>query len=474
MRAERPRRYLDQTRRYLDQNLFPDAPPPPAVTWRRAFVCLGLAVLAIAIQLIRMWSSRPLNSMWAEDGAVWLTDAMGRGLLDALTTTWNGYLQTTSRLLAEPVAWLPVRSFAPIMAICGAAIVTGSAFVVWRASAGHIRSAVLRAVLAAMVILLPVVGAETLDNVTNSIWFLLFASFWLLLWRPATLARAIAAAVFIFLTALTNAGIVVFAPLWLLRTLAIRDRRDAVIVSGFAAGTAIQLAYSWNAPVRGEGGTHLSPVAAALFAPHWDWSLLPAYSQRIVGGALAGQRLNSYLWDSIGTGLEVFLGLALLAFVAFAIASGTRTRVVVPILVGASLGLFLTAGYTRWYPIGASFHWRQGGANASNAHYMVTPILLLLSALFVALDAGSGFVRQLAWGRVRVGTVIAVIAVALASFNVGNQRTRGSPSWSAALDAGRVQCVRANTMYVKVQIQPKFGGRLPIFFVKVPCSKLTG
>jgi hypothetical protein len=99
--------------------------------------------------------------MWAEDAGTWIADALTRGLFDALTTTWNGYLQTGSRLVAEPVALLPVDWFAPVMAICGAAIVTGSAFVVWRASAGHIRSPYLRAALAAMVVLLPIVGVES-------------------------------------------------------------------------------------------------------------------------------------------------------------------------------------------------------------------------------------------------------------------------------------------------------------------------
>ena len=54
--------------------------------------------------MIRMWSSVPLNSIWAEDGVTWIGDAKTRGVTDALTTTYNGYLQTISRLVAEPVA----------------------------------------------------------------------------------------------------------------------------------------------------------------------------------------------------------------------------------------------------------------------------------------------------------------------------------------------------------------------------------
>lgn len=118
----------------------------------------------------------PLKSIWAEDGWVWLTDALHRGFLHALTTPYNGYLQNLGRLIAEPVAVLPVRWYAPAIALVGADIVTSCTFVVWRASAGYLESRYLRAALAAMIVLLPVVDVERLDNVTNSIWFFCVAA----------------------------------------------------------------------------------------------------------------------------------------------------------------------------------------------------------------------------------------------------------------------------------------------------------
>jgi len=462
---------IDRARGFLDRVLFPEAPFPPRITTRRALVCAGIAVLCIAIQLIRMWSSVPLDSIWAEDGRTWLTDALTRGVFDALTTTWNGYLQTSSRLAAEPVALLPVAWFAAAMAICGAAIVTGCAFLVWRASAGHIESPGLRAALAAMVVLLPVVGVETLDNVTNSIWFVLFASFWVLLWRPRTFARAAAAAGFIFVAALSNAAIVVFAPLWLLRLIALRDRRDGIIVTGFAVGTAVQLAFSWNAPAVGEGDTHLDPFKAVLFSPHWDWSLVPAYAQRIVGGAVGGQRINAFLWVNLGTGLEVAMGAALLFFAGFSLFGASRTRVVVPIIIAASLGLFLATGYRRWFLFGMTFAWPHGSSNTSQAHYMVTPTLLLLSALFVQLDARPLLVSLGAWSKLRVGTVLAVFLAAFVSFDVGESDIRGSPTWSGAVDAGRATCRQTNAAAVELPIAPHTSAVR--YRARIPCSELA-
>lgn len=83
-----------------------------------------------------MRSSVPLDSIWAEDGFTWLSDAMHHGFLIALTTTYDGYLQTVSRLVAHLVVALPVAAFAPAMALAGAVIVTVCAFVVWSSSSG--------------------------------------------------------------------------------------------------------------------------------------------------------------------------------------------------------------------------------------------------------------------------------------------------------------------------------------------------
>jgi hypothetical protein len=458
---------LERVRRVLDRELFPYAPAPPRITAQRALVCGGLALLCIFVQLVRMWSSVPLNSIWAEDAFVWLHDALTRGFFDALTTTWNGYLQTSSRLVAEPVALLPVDWFAPAMAICGAAIVTGSAFVVWRASAGHIEDPWLRAALAAMVVLLPIVGVETLDNVTNSIWFVLFASFWVLLWRPTTFPRAALAAAFLLGAALSNAAIIVFAPLAGLRLLAIRDRRDAIIVAAFAVGVAIQLAYSVGAPALGTEGTHLNATFGRLFAPHWDWNLVPAYAQRVIGGALAGQRLNGFVWENLGTGWEVALGLALLAFAALSAFGRPRARVVVPLTVAASVGLFLVLGYRRPF-FGMQFLWPQGSSNTTVTRYMVTPTLLLLSALFIQLDARPRPFSP-AWSRLRLAAVLAVLVVALVSFEVGESHVRGSPTWTEAVDQGRARCGARNATEVRLPIAPQ-----PFWYAALPCTELRG
>ena len=467
-------------RTWLNQTLFPDPPPPQRIGGRRTLVVAGLALLAVAVQMVRMWPSAPLNSIWAEDGKNWLGDSLYGGVTHSLTTPYSGYLQTVSRLIAAPVSMLPVAWFAPAMAISGAAIVAGCALIVWSASAGHITKPYLRATLAAMVVLLPIVGVETLDNVTNSIWFLLFAAFWILLWRPATLARAVGVAAVLLLAVLSNGGTIFLFPLWLLRLVALRDRRDRVIVASYAIGIAIQLVLSWD--VRNERGENLSPfvraIEAALGPPQWHWSLLPAYVQRIVGGAATGQRITGYLWVHLGTPFEIALGIALIAFVAFAIAgTDRRTRVIVPLTVAISLGIFLFEGYQRWTSAGSTFLWPKGTASSrgywDDPHYFVVPTLLLLSAIFMRLDAHPRLISPTAWRSLQTVGVLFVVFAALLSFNVSDPSFRGSPTWSRALSVGRSQCVRKHQDTVEIVTAPYQEGFPGAWEIPISCSKLT-
>jgi len=469
-----PRVALERTRSHLDDRLFAEAPAGPPITVRHALIWAMIAVAATTIQLLRMWSSLPLESLWAEDGGTWLAGALAQDPLDALTTTYNGYLQTLPRLVAEPVAALPVEWYPAAMAIAGAAIVTGCAFVVWRASAAQIENAYLRGALAAMVILLAVVGTETLANVTNSIWFLLFACFWTLLWRPASLSTAIGAGLLVFLVAVTNVGVAFLLPLWLLRLVAIRDRRDLVVVVAFAIGLAVQLGFSWNEigqrGLAGDDATPGFPAGVPLsIEPYWDWDLVPAFAQRIVGGAVAGQAINGYLWEQLGAAFVIALGAGALTLVGVALAD-RRTRILVPLAVLIALALFLVSGYQRWGAGGFFFLWPEGESNSNAAHYMVTPTLLVLSALFVWLDAGIG--RGASAGRtgaLQAGVAVFVVGSALASFSVGETTTRGSLPWSEALAAGRAECRDAGVTEVRIMLnKPPFDG----FPLPISCGEL--
>jgi len=341
------------------------------------------------------------------------------------------------------------------------AIVAVSALVVWEASAGHIANTVLRATLAAMVVLIPIVGVDSLANVTFSIWFLTFASFWILLWRPATKAGVAVGALVIFVSVLSNGEMLVLLPLWFLRVMAIRQRSDVVIVGSFALGTALQFAAAWgNTTTVGEqGGVHSTVIG------HWHWSLLPAYLQRVVGSAFFGQRVNGLLWVHIGVVLEGLLLLALVAVVVVAMRSRDgRLQIFVPVAVGTSVVMFLAAGYQR--QVGSEFLWPSGSYDDNLSHYMIVPCLLLVSVLLVLLDRASR--RSLRWTVASFVGAAFILVLAPLTFSVGSVTQRGDPTWTEALAGAQVSCHVHQLGVVDVPIAPMSVGET----IMVPCTKV--
>jgi hypothetical protein len=453
---------------WLDRNLFVVAPRRSRVTGTHVALFVIAFVTLVVVQLARMWPTKPLNTIWEEDGYIFLTDSLRWGFFHALATPYSGYLNTVTRLVAAPASLLPLSWYAPVMAVSGAAIVAASALLVFQASAAHIEHPLLRGVLAAMVVLVPVTGVESLANVTFSIWFLTFACFWILLWRPATRAGVILAALFLFVSALSNGEMLLLLPLAGLRMLALRTRSDAVILGGYGLGTVIQVAASWSSrSLIGERGSPYSTVV-----PHWHWSLVPAYLQRIVGAAFLGQRANVFLWERLGVLLEVLLALALLALVAIVVRSKDgRLRAFVVVAVGTSVAMFLVAGYQR--QVGAQFLWGSGTSNDQGEHYLIVPVLLLVSVLLVLLDRVVLLDRARApssgrWAFASFAGAALIVVVATLSFTIGPTSLRGHPSWSGALPDARVSCLSHHLATTDVPVDPDVVGSA----IEIPCTKV--
>jgi hypothetical protein len=99
---------------------------------------------------------------------------------------------------------------------------------------------------------------------------------------------------------------------------------------------------------------------------------------------------------------------------------------------------------------------------------VVVPTLLLLSALFVWLDRGSGLTRAPPWLSPRTGVAGFVVVAALVSFEVGDRASRGSLTWSAPLAQARAVCATTQAPIVRVPVSP------PVFGLaaELPCAKV--
>ena len=158
------------------------------------------------------------------------------------------------RLLAELASAVPLKDASTVMSGGSAVIVAALAVVVFRASAGVIASVPVRLALAASMILLPASGWETLDNAANLHWYLIFAAFWALLWRPSSRTEAVVAAAVVAGAALSDPLTVVLAPVVLVRWMSLPGRRQRWLCVTYGMALAVQLALC----LRGEVGPALT------------------------------------------------------------------------------------------------------------------------------------------------------------------------------------------------------------------------
>ena len=220
------------------RELFPEpAEPGPRLEPRAMFVLLAVAVipLGVLVMLVRVAGTAvpAWDSIYGEDLSIYLVQALQHPW--PVLASYAGYLQLVPRLMAQFVVYLPLRDAAAAFAVSGALVTTGCALFIFSASAGHVRSAGLRVVLALAVVLLPVAQLEIADSDVNCPWYLLFALFWAALWRPRTRAGMAGAAAIGFFTAASTTVSVVFAPLLLARVIALPRLREHAVTAGWAA-----------------------------------------------------------------------------------------------------------------------------------------------------------------------------------------------------------------------------------------------
>ena len=204
-------------------------PMQPAVRFHRrdALVVAAAVVIGTFAQVIRLPGDAAYNTIWAEDGSVFLNQAINQGVLHAFTIPYAGYLHVVPRLLATVAALLPLQWAAAIFGIGSALVVSLLGVFLYEAAAGHIMSRALRLVLAAMFVAVPVVGFETEANATNLHFYFDFVAMWALLWRPQSRIANGLSTVVCFLAASSDPITLFVLPIAIARLLATSFRRGS-------------------------------------------------------------------------------------------------------------------------------------------------------------------------------------------------------------------------------------------------------
>jgi hypothetical protein len=415
-----------------------------------AILALGLLAIAVVLQLARIGWTGSLDTLWAEDGPIYLAGAIEHGFFDAVTTEYAGYLVLVPRLIGEVGAAFPLRDAPAAMAIASAILVALSGLAVWYAAAAHVANPLLRGALAALTVLTAVGGTETIVSTANVPWFMLVATFWLLLWRPRSNWSAALGAAFVALTALSTPGTLFFLPLALLRAFAVRDGRDLTIVGSYFGANLLQLV-----AIAGSDYEGVDPV--------WTEDVWSVLLQRVADGAVFGLRLGGEIWARLGWPFLILLTIALLAgLVRGAWRAGPGTRWLAALAIPIAIAMFVVSIYQR--AVAIPMLWHDGGWIADAGRYALVPAMLLVGVIFAIVDRGW---RGRNWStrpRFGIAVVALILASALVSLPARNVAGRGTPPWSASMDKAERTCAAAPGSAAVFDISP------PGFAFQLPCS----
>ncbi|HYJ20901.1 MAG TPA: hypothetical protein VEW07_02620 [Solirubrobacterales bacterium] len=447
-------------RESLGRSLFATTPASGSTLGRGelALVLLALLALGAVLQVFRVGPDAALNAFWAEDGQVMFQGALLGGFFDAVFTPYAGYLVFVPRLIGEVGNMVPLADAPAAVSLAAAGVVALSGLAVWYAAAGLIRNSFLRGTLVVVMVLAPVASLEAVAAASYVSWYMLFASFWLLLWRPPSSRGAALAGLFILATALSNPGVWYFLPVFALRLFAARDRRDALILGGYAIGSAIQL-----------------PVTLAssenTVEPVWTSDIWTAYLQRVVDGAALGESLGGEAWSSWGWPFLIALLVVFGTCVVAGLLRGTPSaRYFAAIAIPTSLGMFVISAYQR--AVGFVMTWPEGADSGLGGRYAIVPALLLVSLALVLIDQSQRprrGPRRLPWLGIAAVVVLGVGVVT--SFSIGDRAARGEPSWDAALVAAAATCP-AEPPPTDPNPAAAVVSAPPGFVVYVPCDQL--
>ena len=400
-------------------------------------------VLATGMMLARQPGVSALDTMYAEDGAVFLGQALADGPADAITRPYGGYVHVVPRLLAELTAALPVRGAAPALALESAAFVAMLAIVVFRASGGHIRSTAIRAVLALSMVVVPVAQEEVLNNIANLHWYLLFASVWVLLWVPTSRWEVLVGGLVLLLTAMSDPLALLLLPLAVARGWALgRPYADGFMVA-LVGGLAAQLGLT----TLGDATRQRNAVAPKLLEQvHW-------YAFYVVGRGIFGSRAVGRFGDATSIYLVMVAVLMSAVSGVAAVVLRVRTAAVVGVFAVMSVLFYLA-------PLMLT--------GSTPSRYTVIPVLLLFSMVATAWDGLREPMPKVPRLAIEVVLILVLVTVWSFNFRVGNRRARG-PRWSQEVAVAMARCQDGVLESVDLPITPAAPDQ---WWAAVPCDRL--
>ncbi len=424
----------------------------------RIALLIGLIAAGAAIALFRtprsMW-----NLLWAEDGAVFVSQALREGP-GAIVTAYAGYLHVVPRLAAEAALLFPLPIVPALITVSAALIVSLLACACFVFLETRLRSVPLRFAVWLVCLALPTMAGDVANNLANLHWFLLIAAFCAVMSQATTRAVATAQALVVFGAVTSDALALLLIPFFALRWWIGPSRRDRAVVIAYGVGALLQMV----AVVNGFLGTGPARQVADEYPSLAQVVDLYAYRVVLVGGlGITGAENAVAVLGTVVPG--VALSLAVLLLVRGS-RSDAQRRLAIIVFAGSSV-IFAALTYSlQWYAIALT----PVADVFVGLRYAVVPTSLLLIALLLAADACLERVRR-ERAALAIGMVILLVVALPAVVDYRETMGRDAPAWRDALAHGSSQCVSGEADddgNVVIPTPPlPFGGML------VPCAVLV-
>ncbi len=434
---------------------------PRQVTWVTA---LAAAVAALAIagySLLRVGGAGAFNTIWAEDGANFLSDAYMLPASGNILKPINGYFVVVPRLISEFASLFPIASGPGVLSGVAALYSAAIAVMVYVASGNVLARPFPRAVAALWIVAAPLAESTFTfgPNMVAPLQFVeLYGLFWALVWTPnRTLSRVVQVA-FVVSCCVSTFLAVFLLPVAVVRLWAVRDRWSSLLLGLVVAGGVFQTFGIVLGLTSRAGISHprIDPLWA--FASYLGWGLpFGLFGEKILSDAgYAGVGVHSG-----GGGFWYWSGVIITWLVATAVILAAARRLTRPYWLFAALALtesaLLLCGQIMV----------QGRLEL---RYAYTPSLLAVAGLLallrpVPVSRHSSLPSWIGMWLPAWGLTFVLTLSAGANYRVPTPRTVAIP-WTTQVEWSTQQC-RANRAMPFVLTYS-----VPQWFVILPCRRL--
>lgn len=429
-------------------------------------VWLSLAWLALTYIAWCRLPPTTRQTVWAEDGGVFLRDVLSSNGWETLLKPYDGYIHVIPRALVGVVYFIaPIDAFAVWVSFLSCAVAAGVGLGVFVLAKPLIQSPWLRAILAAIPVLLPVAPVEVLGNAANLHWYFLWLSPWLLIHRPVSRGGRAGLFLIALVTSASEVLTGIFVPLaaWM-----IFKRKNYWAPIGLIVGVGLQLLTTLVSPrgesLRVDNSVGLRSVAIGFFV----------------------QPIASLVWtdshavaaDLANTGMPaVYLPATVLALLFIFILIFGRTMLKVAAMYAVSsaaicwtASVLINANPVFNYAYFSSQDWRQ---SFQFSRYAVAPGMLLLALIPIALASlidSRTHSSQPGTKKWSSAALLVFTLVMLPNFFQASTLREAGPEWAAQVVKARAACGSDTTLTEStVSVAP---ARWKFTQVSLPCALL--